>query len=101
MAIVIPNDYKGKTQEEIFKDLDTIAKAYMQLKDAMSDLHAEIKLRDSRIQLLRADVKKLKSMIGMKNIEIKNLKLESDNIIDITPMDTIERQDGSKVRIYK
>ena len=73
----------------------------MQLKDAMSDLHAEIKLRDSRIQLLRADVKKLKSMIGMKNIEIKNLKLESDNIIDITPMDTIERQDGSKVRIYK
>ena len=67
----------------------------------MSDLHAEIKLRDSRIQLLRADVKKLKSMIGMKNIEIKNLKLESDNIIDITPMDTIERQDGSKVRIYK
>lgn len=101
MAVIIPKDYQGKTQEEIFKDLDTIAKAYMKLKESLKDLQAEIKLRDSRIQLLRADITKLKSMIGHKNLEIKNLKLESDNIIDITPMEVLERPDGSKVRIYK
>lgn len=101
MALIIPKDYENKTREEIFKDLDTIAKAYMKIKDDISDLQAEIRIRDTRIQLMRADITKLKSMIGHKNLEIKNLKLESDNIIDITPMEVLERPDGSKVRIYK
>jgi len=100
MAVIIPHDYQGKSKEEIYKDLDTIAQAYMKQKGVVEDLQAEIKLRDSQLQLQRADITKLKSMIGHKNIEIKNLKLESDNIIDISSFETIERN-GRIEKIYK
>ena len=100
MALIIPNDYKDKTTEEMYKDLHTIADSYMKLKDALSDLHAEVKLRDSQLQLQRADITKSKAMVGHKNIEIQNLKFESDNIIDISRMDTI-LQDGKLKKLYK
>ncbi len=100
MAVIIPQDYQGKSKEEIYKDLDTIAQAYMKQKRVVEDLQAEIKLRDSQLQLQRGDIVKLKSMIGHKNIEIKNLKLDSDNIIDIASFETIERN-GRTEKIYK
>jgi len=100
MAVIIPKDYQGKSVEEMYNDLETIAKAYMKQKQQVEDLQGEIKLRDTRVQLLRADIVKLKSMIGHKNIEIKNLKLESDNIIDISQFEVME-EDGKLKRIYK
>jgi len=99
MAVIIPKDYENKTREDMFNDLQTIAKAYMKIKDDISDLQAEIRIRDTRIQLMRADITKLKSMIGHKNIEIQNLKLESDNIIDLNRFEIIE-EDGKLKRLY-
>ena len=39
---------------------------------------------DAQLQKQRADILKLKSLVGHKNIEIQDLKLEAEDVIDIT-----------------
>ena len=39
---------------------------------------------ESQLQKQRADILKLKSLVGHKNIEIQDLKLEAEDVIDIT-----------------
>jgi|32_taG_2_1085360.scaffolds.fasta_scaffold115537_2 hypothetical protein len=99
MAVIIPQDYQGKTVEEMYNDLETIAKAYMKQKQTVEDLQGEIKIRDTRVQLMRADILKLKSMIGLQKLELEKVKLKSDDIIDMNHFEIIE-EDGKLKRIY-
>jgi hypothetical protein len=42
-----------------------------------------VKLRDAQLQKQRADILKLKSLVGHQNLSIKELEKELNNIIDI------------------
>jgi len=80
IEVNLPEEYKNKNKYEIFTHLEQVATLAHNQKQKIEDLNAEIKLRDSQLQKLRADILKLKSMVGHKNIEIQSLKLESDTI---------------------
>jgi len=80
IEVKLPEEYKNKNKYEIFTHLEQVATLAHNQKQKIEDLNAEIKLRDSQLQKLRADILKLKSMVGHKNIEIQSLKLESDTI---------------------
>ena len=84
IEVNLPEEYKNKNKYEIFTHLEQVATLAHNQKQKIEDLNAEIKLRDSQLQKLRADILKLKSMVGHKNIEIQDLKLEAEDVIDIT-----------------
>ena len=91
MAVIIPQDYQGKTVEEMYNDLETIAKAYMKQKKTVEDLQGEIKIRDK--------VKGEKIEVEEQKLELEKVKLQSDDIIDMNHFEIIE-EDGKLKRIY-
>ena len=78
IEVVLPEEYKNSNRYEIFKDLESVAALATLQKQQLEDKDAEIKLRDAQLQKQRADILKLKSMVGHKNIEIQDLKLQSE-----------------------
>ncbi len=84
IEVKLPEEYKDKNRYEIFTHLEQVATYAHNLKEEVTNLKAEIVLRDSQLQKQRADILKLKSLVGHKNIEIQDLKLEAEDIIDIT-----------------
>ena len=83
IEITLPEQYENANRYEIYSDLEKVSLFCTNLKGKLEDLTAEIRLRDSQLQKQRADILKLKSLVGHKNIEIEDLKLESE-VIDIT-----------------
>ena len=88
IEVNIPEEYKNKNKYEIYTHLEEVATLAFHQKQLIQDLQAEIKLRDAQLQKQRADILKLKSLVGHKNIEIKDLKLETEDVIDITEAKT-------------
>lgn len=84
IEVNIPDEYKDANRYEIYHDLEKVSIYAHKLKEQIQDLQAEIKLRDSQLQKQRGDILKLKSIIGHQKIEITDLKLESDNFIDVS-----------------
>ena len=84
IEVKLPEEYKDKNKYEIFTHLEQVATLAHNQKQKIEDLNAEIKLRDSQLQKQRADILKLKSLVGHKNIKIKDLQLEAEDVIDIT-----------------
>ena len=84
IEVKLPEEYKDKNKYEIYTHLEQVATYAHNLKEEVTNLKAEIKLRDAQLQKQRADILKLKSMVGHKNIEIQDLKLEAEDVIDIT-----------------
>ena len=78
IEIKLPEEYKDKNKYEIYSHLEQVATYAHNLKQQIQDKDAEIKLRDAQLQKQRTDILKLKSMVGHKNIEIKDLKLQSE-----------------------
>ena len=78
IEVVLPEEYKNSNRYEIFKDLESVAALATLQKQQLEDKDAEIKLRDAQLQKQRADILKLKSLVGHKNIEIQDLKLQSE-----------------------
>jgi uncharacterized protein (DUF3084 family) len=96
IEVKLPEEYKNKNKYEIFTHLEQVATLAHNQKQKIEDLNAEIKLRDSQLQKLRADILKLKSMVGHKNIEIQTLKLESD-VMDIEAQVIEDEREKNKV----
>ena len=88
IEIKLPEEYKDKNKYEIYSHLEQVATYAHNLKQQIQDKDAEIKLRDAQLQKQRTDILKLKSMVGHKNIEIQDLKLEAEDVIDITETKT-------------
>jgi len=84
VEVKLPEEYKDKNKYEIYTHLEQVATYAHNLKEEVTNLKAEIVLRDSQLQKQRADILKLKSLVGHKNIEIQDLKLEAEDVIDIT-----------------
>ena len=78
IEINIPDEYKDKNKYEIYDHLEKVSEYAHKLKQQLEDKDAEIKLRDAQLQKQRADILKLKSLVGHKNIEIHDLKLQSE-----------------------
>jgi hypothetical protein len=78
IEINIPDEYKNKNKYEIYSHLEKVSEYAHNLKQQIQDKDAEIKLRDAQLQKQRADILKLKSLVGHKNIEIHDLKLQSE-----------------------
>lgn len=78
IEVTLPEEYKDSNRYEIFKDLESVAALATLQKQQLEDKDAEIKLRDAQLQKQRADILKLKSLVGHKNIEIHDLKLQSE-----------------------
>jgi hypothetical protein len=78
IEVNIPDEYKDKNKFEIYSHLEKVSEYAHHLKQLTQDLNAELKPGQTREKLLRADILKLKSLVGHKNIEINNLKLESE-----------------------
>jgi uncharacterized protein (DUF3084 family) len=96
IEVKLPEEYKDKNKYEIYAHLEQVATYAHNLKQQIQDLNAEIKLRDSQLQKQRADILKLKSMVGHKNIEIQTLKLESD-VMDIEAQVIDDEREQNKV----
>lgn len=96
IEVKLPEEYKNKNKYEIFTHLEQVATLAHNQKQKIEDLNAEIKLRDSQLQKQRADILKLKSMVGHKNIEIQTLKLESD-VMDIEAQVIEDEREKNKV----
>jgi uncharacterized protein (DUF3084 family) len=96
IEVKLPEEYKDKNKYEIYTHLEQVATYAHNLKQQIQDLNAEIKLRDSQLQKQRADILKLKSMVGHKNIEIQTLKLESD-VMDIEAQVIDDEREQNKV----
>jgi SMC interacting uncharacterized protein involved in chromosome segregation len=88
VEVKLPEEYKDKNKYEIYTHLEQVATYAHNLKEEVTNLKAEIVLRDSQLQKQRADILKLKSLVGHKNIEIQDLKLEAEDVIDITETKT-------------
>ncbi len=84
VEVKLPEEYKDKNKYEIYTHLEQVATYAHNLKEEVTNLKAEIVLRESQLQKQRSDILKLKSLVGHKNIEIQDLKLEADDVIDIT-----------------
>jgi len=84
----LPEEYRDKDKYQIYEHLEQVATYAHNLKEEVTNLKAEIVLRDSQLQKQRADILKLKSLVGHKNIEIQDLKLEAEDVIDITETKT-------------
>ena len=78
IEVKLPDEYKDKNKYEIYTHLEQVASLAHNLKQQIQDKDAEIKLRDAQLQKQRADILKLKSLVGHKNIEIHDLKLQSE-----------------------
>jgi len=91
IEINIPDEYKDKNRYEIYDHLEKVSEYAHHLKQLVQDLNAELKLGQTREKLLRADILKLKSMVGHKNIEINNLKLESE-VEDVPHEDVTDKK---------
>jgi len=88
IEVKLPEEYKDKNKYEIYTHLEQVATLAHNQKQLIQDLQAEIKLRDAQLQKQRADILKLKSLVGHKNIEIQDLQLETEDVIDITERKT-------------
>jgi len=84
IEVKLPDEYKDKNKYEMYANLEKVATYAHNLKEELTNLKAEIKLRDAQLQKQRADILKLKSLVGHKNIAIKDLQLEAEDVIDIT-----------------
>ena len=88
IEVKLPDEYKDKNKYEMYANLEKVATYAHNLKQQIQDKDAEIKLRDAQLQKQRADILKLKSLVGHKNIAIKDLQLEAEDVIDITQTTT-------------
>ena len=88
IEVKLPDEYKDKNKYEMYANLEKVATYAHNLKQQIQDKDAEIKLRDAQLQKQRADILKLKSLVGHKNIEIQDLQLEAEDVIDITQTTT-------------
>lgn len=77
VKVDIPPEYENKNRFEIYHDLDKVATYAHHLKQQVEDLQAEVKLRDAQLQKQRGDILKLKSWIGVQNIKINDLEVQS------------------------
>ena len=83
MAQIIPEPFASKHRGELYDDIVSLATFVEKLKGKIEDVHAEVKLRDAQLQKQRADIMKLKSLIGHQSLSIKEMENELNNIIEI------------------
>ena len=75
MAQIVPEPFASKHRGELYDDIVSLSRFIEQLKEKINDVHAEVKQR--------ADIMKLKSLVGHQNLSIKELEKELNNIIEI------------------
>lgn len=83
METLIPEPFASYDKGRLYEDIVSLATFIEKLKGKIEDEQAEVKLRDSQLQLQRADIMKLKSLIGYQSLSIKEMKKELNNIIEI------------------
>tara|TARA_R110000744_G_scaffold286265_1_gene397587 strand:- start:1568 stop:1819 length:252 start_codon:yes stop_codon:yes gene_type:complete len=83
MAVVVPEPYASYDRGRLYEDIVSLATFVEKLKGKIEDVHSEVKLRDAQLQKQRADIMKLKSLVGHQNLSIKELEEELNNIIEI------------------
>lgn len=83
MAQIIPEPFASYDRGRLYDDIVSLATFVEKLKEKIEDIQAEVKLRDSQLQKQRADIMKLKSLIGHQSLSIKEMENELNNIIDI------------------
>ena len=83
MAQIIPEPFASYDKGRLYEDIVSLATFIEKLKGKIEDVQAEVKLRDSQLQKQRADIMKLKSLIGYQSLSIKEMKKELNNIIEI------------------
>lgn len=83
MAQIIPEPFASYDRGRLYNDIVSLAQFIESLKGKITDVQAEVKLRDAQLQKQRADILKLKSLAGHQNLSIKELEKEINNIIEI------------------
>ena len=83
MATIVPEPFASYDRGRLYEDIVSLAKFIEQLKEKINDVNAEVKLRDAQLQKQRADIMKLKSLIGHQSLSIKEMENELNNIIEI------------------
>ena len=83
MATLIPEPFASYDRGRLYEDIVSLATFIEKLKGKIEDVQAEVKLRDSQLQKQRADIMKLKSLIGHQSLSIKEMENELNNIIEI------------------
>lgn len=83
MATLIPEPFASYDKGRLYEDIVSLATFIEKLKGKIEDVQAEVKLRDSQLQKQRADIMKLKSLIGHQSLSIKEMENELNNIIEI------------------
>lgn len=86
MATILPAEFADKTKQELYEDIESLARYVQNLRDQLENEQAQTKLSKAREIKMRGDILKLKSMIGHQNIHITDLvqQIEQiDNIEDI------------------
>ena len=83
MATLIPEPFASYDKGRLYEDIVSLATFIEKLKGKIEDEQAEVKLRDSQLQKQRADIMKLKSLIGHQSLSIKEMENELNNIIEI------------------
>lgn len=88
IEVELPEEYKNKNKYEIYTHLEKVATYAHNLKQQIQDLQAEIKLRDAQLQKQRGDILKLKSWIGLQNIKINDMEIQS--VIEDAEVEIVE-----------
>ena len=83
MDEIIPEPFASYDRGRLYEDIVSLATFIEKLKGKIEDVQAEVKLRDSQLQKQRADIMKLKSLIGHQSLSIKEMENELNNIIEI------------------
>ena len=83
MDEIIPEPFASYDKGRLYEDIVSLATFIEKLKGKIEDVQAEVKLRDSQLQKQRADIMKLKSLIGHQSLSIKEMENELNNIIEI------------------
>ena len=83
MDEIIPEPFASYDKGRLYEDIVSLATFIEKLKGKIEDEQAEVKLRDSQLQKQRADIMKLKSLIGHQSLSIKEMENELNNIIEI------------------
>lgn len=84
----IPEEFKTKSREELYMDIIMLSAYVQKLKHEMDNLKGEMHLKNGEMIKKRAENFKLKSHIGLQNIQIQDLNNKDKNIIDISYEET-------------
>ncbi len=84
IEVKLPEEYKDKNKYEIYTHLEQVATYAHNLKEEVTNLKAEIVLRDSQLQKQRADILKLKSRKNKNNGKNPHQRMKAENIKEIT-----------------